>query len=111
MASKKSHRRSGRDVPGRLDVSNEEWIHVLQAFYRRRRRQKVVGWCLLGLAGAVAVQHFLRHVNTIDITPFLSMGLQDVVVGYPMAGVMLFVGVVLLGQSDEPPSRAGARRR
>jgi hypothetical protein len=110
MSAKKS-KRSGRSSNRGSEISNEEWIEVLRAFYRRRHRQKIIGWCLVGLAGVIAVQHFLRHVDTIDVTPFLSVGLQDAVIGYPMAGLMLITAVFLLGQSDEPPKRAGIRHR
>lgn len=110
MSGRKSNR-SGRSANRGSEISNEEWIEVLQTFYRRRHRQKIVGWCLVGLAGVIALQHFLRHVDTVDVMPFLSIGLQDVVAGYPMAGVMLFIAVFLLGQSDEPPKRAEVRHR
>jgi hypothetical protein len=110
MSGKKSNR-SGRSTNRGPEISSDEWIEVLRTFYRRRHRQKVIGWCLVGLAGVIALQHFLRHVNTVDVTPFLSIGLQDVVIGYPMAGVMLLIAVVLLGQSDEPPRRAAIRHR
>jgi hypothetical protein len=84
---------------------NDEWIGVLRSFYQTRRRQKVAGWILLSLAAFLAISHFLAHVNVPNLTPFLSLGTQDVLVGYPAAGVLLIIGVVLLGQSDEPPRR------
>jgi hypothetical protein len=92
------------------EIPNEEWVGVLRSFYKKRKRQKSVGWCLLGLAAALAASHFFAHLDAPNLTPFLSIRLQDVLVGYPAAGALLVVGVLLLGQSDEPPSRNSYRR-
>lgn len=105
--SRSSQRRSSRVA----EVSPDERREQLRAFYRRRHRQKVVGWTLLVVAALVAMQHFLRHTDSLDVAPFISMAVQDLAIGYPMGAVLLIIAVVLLGQSDEPPSKATPRRR
>jgi hypothetical protein len=104
---RKTSKRGNRDRarPRTSKELNDEWIGVLRSFYQKRRRQKVAGWILLSLAAVLVISHFLAHVRVPNLTPFLSLGTQDVLVGYPAAGILLVIGVVLLGQSDEPPRR------
>jgi len=108
--SKRAKRRRSGEHRLRPEPSDVEWRAVLRSFYKRRQRQKVIGWALVGVALAVAVSHFLEHLKMPNLLPFVSSGLQDVVAGYPIAIVMVLVGVILLGQSDEPPSRRSFRR-
>lgn len=101
--------RAGRNSPGnapRPGISDDEWREVLRHHYQRRRRQKLWGWVAIGVAALVALNHFLEHVDTLALlNPVLSPSWQDVVAGYPVAIVLVLAGVMLLGQSDEPPAR------
>jgi hypothetical protein len=108
--NKRANRRRSGEQGLRPEPSEAEWRAVLRSFYKRRQRQKVIGWALLGVALAVAVSHFFEHLKMPNLLPFVSSGLQDVVAGYPVAIALLLVGVILLGQSDEPPSRRSSRR-
>ena len=79
----------------------------------RRRRQRevhrqlspwsprrVATWSLMGLALLVAGQHVLAHLGWRPLP--LSMGWQDILVGYPMAGVLAVAALMLL---DPRPRR------
>lgn len=105
--SRSNPTRSGGRSRSRADAAldDEQWRVTVQQFYRRRRRQKIAGWVLVASAAVVAVNHFLLHVNALDVLVFLSQGWQDLLAGYPIAAVMALAGVVLLGQLDDPPRR------
>lgn len=74
----------------------EERATEMRLAFARHRRTKVLGWSLLGLAVMVAVSHALDHGGAFHI--FSNQGLEDLTVGYPMAGLLALGAVVLLGQ-------------
>ena len=57
-------------------------------------RRRVLSWSLFGLAGFVAVQHLVAHAGFRPIP--MSMGWQDLLVGYPMAIVLAVAGGIAL---------------
>lgn len=62
--------------------------------YRRRRRRQVLATVLFGLAGLVLVSHLLEHVGVLRL---MSPAAQDILVGYPTAGLLAIVGGIMLG--------------
>jgi len=62
-----------------------------RAAYRRRR---VLACGLIVLAALVAVSHLLEHAGIVQV---MSPGLQDVLIGYPTAAVLLVVAGVVWG--------------
>lgn len=58
-------------------------------------RRRIAAWALFAVAALVAIQHMLAHLGWRPL-PF-AMGLQDLLIGYPMAGVLAIVGLVALG--------------
>lgn len=56
--------------------------------------RRVLGWCVAGLAVVVGIVHWLAHLGWRPIPT--AMPLQDLVVGYPAAGLLFVVGVVLI---------------
>jgi hypothetical protein len=59
-----------------------------------------VGWALVSLAVLVAVVHLLAHLRLRPLP--LTMGWQDLLVGYPMAALLAIVGFVYLSQRRAP---------
>ncbi|MFC5175117.1 hypothetical protein [Nocardioides taihuensis] len=57
-------------------------------------RRRILSWSLFGLAGLVAVQHLLAHAGLRPVP--LSMGWQDVLIGYPTAIVLAIIGAIAL---------------
>lgn len=57
-------------------------------------RRRVLSWSLFGLAGLVAGQHLLAHGGFRPIP--ISMGLQDILIGYPAAIVLAVIGGIML---------------
>ena len=56
--------------------------------------RRMVAWSLFVLAGVIAVQHIIAHMGVHPLP--LSMGWQDLLIGYPMAGLVLIVGLFVL---------------
>lgn len=57
-------------------------------------RRRVMSWSLFGLAGLVAGQHVLAHAGFRPLP--LSMGWQDILVGYPTALLLAIIGAIML---------------
>ena len=57
-------------------------------------RRRVLSWSLFGLAGLVAVQHLVAHAGFRPLP--LSMGWQDILVGYPAAIGLAIIGAMML---------------
>ncbi|PZS03621.1 MAG: hypothetical protein DLM56_08570 [Pseudonocardiales bacterium] len=62
--------------------------------YQSWRRRRIATALLLGLAGIVAVSHLLEHL---DVLRVMSPGWQDLLIGYPTAGLIAIVALVVLG--------------
>ena len=57
-------------------------------------KRRVLSWSLFGLAGLVAVQHLVAHGGFRPLP--ISMGWQDILVGYPTAIVLAIIGGIML---------------
>lgn len=63
--------------------------------------RRISAWVLFGLALLIVVQHLLAHAGWRPIP--LSMGWQDLIVGYPMAAALALGGAFVV----EPRSTRG----
>jgi hypothetical protein len=59
-------------------------------------RDRIVGWTLVTLAAVVAVTHWLQHVGA--ITVLRPEARADLLIGYPTAGILGLLGVIVLGR-------------
>ncbi|WP_202911498.1 hypothetical protein [Segeticoccus rhizosphaerae] len=66
-----------------------------EAEYRRKRRIIRAGQALMGLGVLVGLQHFLFHLGTFGAQP---SGWQDLLIGYPTAGVLVIAGAIAAGR-------------
>ena len=57
-------------------------------------KRRILSWSLFGLAGLIAVQHVLAHGGFRPIS--ISMGWQDLLIGYPTAIVIAIIGGIAL---------------
>lgn len=60
----------------------------------RWTKRRVVSWSLFALAAIVAIQHLLAHAGFAPLP--LSMGWQDLLIGYPTAVVLAIAGGMTL---------------
>jgi hypothetical protein len=63
--------------------------------YYRQLYKRIAGWTLAALGLLVAGSHVVTHLGHFQVLP--RVGLQDLVMGYPMAGLLFLGGIVLLG--------------
>lgn len=57
-------------------------------------KRRVLSWSLFSLAALVAVQHLVAHAGWRPVP--ISMGWQDILIGYPMAIVLAVAGGIAL---------------
>lgn len=62
--------------------------------YSRRRRNRFFALGFLGLGALMGASHVLEHMGAFRI---LDPGWQDILLGYPMALMLIVVGGVLWG--------------
>lgn len=101
-------RRRGRRRPGRRteparSARQREIDRQLRVWTPRR----VLGWTVAGIAVLVAVVHWVAHLGY-RVLP-LSLGWQDLLLGYPVAALLGVAAALILG-SGAAFSGAGRRR-
>lgn len=62
--------------------------------YYRQLYKRMAGWVLVSLGLLVAGSHVITHLGYFQVLP--SAGWQDLLMGYPMGGVLFVGGVILL---------------
>lgn len=65
------------------------------AAYRKWLIRRIVAFSLVGIGAVMAAVHVVVHLGSLQFLP--TAGLQDLLTGYPMAGVLAVTGGVLLG--------------
>lgn len=73
----------------------EEWQKNFARTVQRYERRRRIGWILIGLSIVMFATHILEHTG--DLTLF-SPKLEDVLIGFPTAGVLMVIAVIFLGQ-------------
>lgn len=65
--------------------------------YRRERLRRLLGWLLVGVGSVMALVHVYTHLARLRI-----VGFQDLLLGYPMAGMLVLAGFMLVGWAAKP---------
>lgn len=101
MPASKSRR--GTTRPRRRDKGAEARARETQAAQRAAeskkltlaayRRRRAIGWTLVGLGVIVFAQHLIAHMGVFNL---ISPGWDDLLVGYPMAGLLGVAGAIVL---------------
>lgn len=65
--------------------------------YRRERSRRLLGWLLVGVGSVMAFAHVYTHLAQMRI-----VGYQDLLLGYPMAGMLVLAGFMLVGWAAKP---------
>lgn len=68
------------------DLRREAW--------QKRRTKRRLAYVLIALGVVVGVSHVLEHMDVFQILP--NPTAQDLLLGYPTAGLLIVVGLVLL---------------
>lgn len=85
-----SKRAAATQEEQRRAEANRQLNRQLAAWTPRR----AMAWGLMALALVIAAQHILAHMGWRPLP--ISMGWQDIIVGYPAAGLLFVVGACLL---------------
>jgi len=99
----KRRQRKSQEQPSYRGRRAEEAAKAARDLDRQLRavsRRRWVARGLLALAGVVLVIHLLAHSGWRALP--IGMGWQDLLVGYPMAGLLVIAGAILIGST---PSR------
>ena len=86
-------RRSAHEVDAR-ETQRQQAMAAAQHDLAQRERRHLMAYALWVLAGVLAVSHFFEHTNTIRL---MSSGLEDIFIGWPMAGGLAVVGAIVYG--------------
>lgn len=90
-------RRSQREAEARETHARQARAALHKDFSRQRRR-RAISCMLFILAGVMAVYHLFEHL---DVVPPMtgSSGLDDLVVGWPLAGLLGITGAIMYADS------------
>lgn len=67
---------------------------AFRAEWQRKKRMKVVAYVLFALAPIIVITHILEHVGVFQL---FNPRLEDLLIGYPTALVLLVLGAIALG--------------
>ena len=71
-------------------------------------KRRVAAWILFVIAFVVAVNHIFAHLG--DRVVPMGMGTQDLVIGWPMAGLIALAGLMII-DPREPAKKSHGRRK
>lgn len=90
-------RRSDRDTADNLYRSQQQAVRLTRTrAYRRRIAKGTAGVPLLGVGPIMAAAHVVEHRTSLRLLPTFAK--QDVLSGYPMAGLLALAGIVVLAR-------------
>ncbi len=61
-------------------------------------KRRTLGWALIGLGSVVFVQHLFSHMGFFVV---FSGGTDDLLIGYPTAGLMALAGAFMVGGAEK----------
>ncbi len=88
-------RRSNLTAAERLRADRQRQLNRQLRFWTPAR---LLGWALVAIGVLVGLVHWLAHLGWRPIP--LTMGWQDLVLGYPMAGAIIVAAAVFLGRKS-----------
>ena len=66
------------------------------AAYRKWLIRRIIGFSLIGIGAGMAAVHVVVHLGGLQFLP--TLGLQDLLTGYPMAGLLAVAGGVIVSR-------------
>lgn len=77
--------------------------HEINRQLRAWSPRRIIAWSIIVFAGLMAANHIVAHMGESWLP--MSLGWQDLLVGYPMAAVVALVGFIILGQMSGDTSK------
>lgn len=62
--------------------------------FQQSQKRHAIAYSLFAIAGVMAVSHFFEHAGAFQL---LSPGLQDLLLGWPMAALIGLAGAIIYG--------------
>ncbi|KMO74323.1 hypothetical protein [Mycolicibacterium chlorophenolicum] len=78
-------------------VSRSRKPSIYTQAYRRERLRRWLGWLLVGVGLVMALVHAYTHLARMRFIAY-----QDLLLGYPMAAVLVLAGFMLVGWAAKP---------
>ena len=72
-------------------------------------KRRIAAWTLFLVAFVIAVNHVFAHLG--DRLVPIGMGTQDLVIGWPVAGLIALVGLMIIDPRPPTTSRKGQGKR
>ena len=86
-------RRSGESAQAR-ETQQAQREAAARVSYRQQQRRHRIAYVLFAVAAVMAISHVLEHAGAYRL---LAPGLDDLAVGWPMAGVIAIIGAIVYG--------------
>lgn len=93
-ARKQVERRRAAQAVDARETQRRQEIAAAQADWFQRERRHRAAYALWVVAAVMAVSHVFEHAGTINL---MSSGLEDLLLGWPMAGALAIVGGIVYG--------------
>lgn len=87
-------RRKTAQRSGARETQAQQKVAAAQLDIARRHRRHVQAYVLYGIAIVIAVGHFFEHAHAFQL---MSPGLEDLLIGWPMAAFLALVGAMRYG--------------
>ena len=84
----------GRAKRAQADRAEKTETDRRRETWEKRRLKRRLAYVLMVLGALVGVSHVLEHMDVFEILP--NPTAQDLLLGYPTAGLLIVVGLVLL---------------
>lgn len=94
MSPKRRHRERHDDQRPSREQEQRAQEAQRQVRYRKQRRRRALATVLFIVAGVLAVSHVFEHFGAFQV---MSPGLEDLLIGWPMAGALAVVAGIMWG--------------
>lgn len=87
-------RRLGRARRAQAARVEQTEAELRRAAWEKRRTKRRLAYLLMALGAIIGISHILEHLDVLEILP--NPTAQDLLLGYPTAGLLIVVGLILL---------------
>lgn len=87
-------RRKARERAGAKETQAQQRSAAAQVDIARRHRRHMQAYALYSIAFVIAIGHVFEHAQAFQL---MSPGLEDLLIGWPMAALLALVGAIRYG--------------
>lgn len=87
-------RRRAADSAGARETQAQQKAARAQVDLAHRHRRHMQAYALYSVAIVIAIGHFFEHAHVFQL---MSPGLEDILIGWPMAALLALVGAMRYG--------------